>query len=320
MDKNMNSRLKQGLVLLRQYFQTHSTIYTFATLFHLGFSDISTSIIAASTQYKAYKKLKRKYKRFIQSTVENLNSGIKDVNKYPYKNVFWFFWYQGFEQAPELVHICYESIKRNFPERQIILLDKDNIKEYIDLPVYIWEKFHSGHISFAHFSDLIRLSLLIRYGGTWIDSTVYCTGRNNSDDLINADLFVFRSLAPGNNCQISYISNWMISAKPSFKILTLTYELLIEYWRTYNQIVDYYLFHIFMTIAIENFPDEWEKCPIRDNGYPHLLQFSFDEPFNLEKFNEIKALSDFHKLSNKFSKENSKIESFGGLFFAKTLI
>ena len=315
----MNKQLKQGLTLLNQYFQTHSFLYTLATLLHLGTSKISTSIIAASTQFKAYKKLKKKYKHFIQSAAEDLNSEAKDVNICTYKNVFWFFWYQGFDQAPELVHICYDSIKSNFPERQIILLDKDNIKEYIELPLFIWEKFNRGNISFAHFSDLIRLALLIKHGGTWIDSTVYCTGSNNSDDIINADLFVFRSLAPGNGCQISYVSNWMISAKPASRILSLTYDLLIEYWKTNNKIIDYYIFHIFMTIAIENFPDEWGMCPIRNNGYPHLLQFSFDEPFNSVKYDEIKALSNFHKLSNNYTKDNVIIESFGDLFFAKKL-
>lgn len=311
----MNKQLKQGLTLLNQYFQTHSFLYTLATLLNLGTSKISTSIIAAATQFKAYKKLKRKYKHFIQSTAEDLNSEVKDVNICTHKNVFWFFWYQGFDQAPELVHICYDSIKSNFPERQIILLDKDNIKEYIELPLFIWEKFNRGNISFAHFSDLIRLALLIKYGGTWIDSTVYCTGSNNSDDIINADLFVFRSLAPGNGCQISYISNWMISAKPASRILNLTYDLLIEYWKTNNKIIDYYIFHIFMTIAIENFPDEWKKCPIRNNGYPHILQFLFKEQFNPAKYEEIVKLSDFHKLSNNFTKDAVMPGSFGDLFF-----
>ena len=33
----------------------------------------------------------------------------------------------------------------------------------------------SGQITKTHLSDLLRLELLIRYGGTWIDATVFCT-------------------------------------------------------------------------------------------------------------------------------------------------
>ena len=315
-----NTKLKQGLTLLRQYFQTHSLIYALETFLHLGSSKISTSIIAAATQYKAYKSLKRKYKSLIQCTVANLSSKVQNINVYSRKDTIWFFWYQGFEQAPELVHICYKSIKRNFPDRQVIFLDKDNINEYINFPSFIWEKFNNRYISLAHFSDLLRLALLNVYGGTWIDSTVYCTGRNNSDAIINADLFVFRSLAPGNNCQISYISNWMISARAPSKILILTYKLLIEYWRTHNHIIDYYLFHIFMTIAIESFPDEWKKVPIYNNGYPHILQFIFNEPFDPVKYEELIRLSDFHKLSNNLTQDNVIKGSFGDLFFTKSSI
>ena len=70
-----------------------------------------------------------------------------------------------------------------------------------------------------------------------------------------------------------------------------------------------------MTIAIENFPDEWKKCPIRNNGYPHILQFLFKEQFNPAKYEEIVKLSDFHKLSNNFTKDAVMPGSFGDLFF-----
>lgn len=40
------------------------------------------------------------------------------------------------------------------------------------LPDYIVKKWEKGRIPADLFSDLLRLELLIRYGGTWIDSTV----------------------------------------------------------------------------------------------------------------------------------------------------
>ena len=41
------------------------------------------------------------------------------------------------------------------------------------------EKWEKGRIPAAMFSDLLRVELLIKYGGTWIDSTVLCTGVND---------------------------------------------------------------------------------------------------------------------------------------------
>ena len=39
----------------------------------------------------------------------------------------------------------------------------------------IEEKFEKGKIGMAHFSDLLRISLLAKWGGMWIDSTALCT-------------------------------------------------------------------------------------------------------------------------------------------------
>jgi len=49
----------------------------------------------------------------------------------------------------------------------------------VELPGYIVEKWEKGRIPAAMFSDLLRVELLIKYGGTWIDSTVFCTGVND---------------------------------------------------------------------------------------------------------------------------------------------
>lgn len=83
---------------------------------------------------------------------------------------------QGMENAPALVQKCYESLKINLKDREIILITAQNRKEYAILPDYIEEKYRKGIITHTHFSDLLRVELLCKYGGTWIDSTVYCSG------------------------------------------------------------------------------------------------------------------------------------------------
>ena len=92
----------------------------------------------------------------------------------------WFCWLQGFDNAPEIVHACYNSIKRNIPDREIEVIDNENWQEFVELPDYIIKKWEKGRNPAALFSDLLRLELLIKYGGTWIDSTELCTGFNGS--------------------------------------------------------------------------------------------------------------------------------------------
>ena len=84
----------------------------------------------------------------------------------------WFCWLQGLEQAPPLVKLCYEALRQKLPDREIVVIDAKNVFDYITLPEEIVEKWKRGIIGPAHFSDLIRLELLVRYGGYWIDATV----------------------------------------------------------------------------------------------------------------------------------------------------
>ena len=95
----------------------------------------------------------------------------KKVNS---KNI-WVFWWQGKDRMPSLVEKCYQSVIRNKGRRHVILITKDNIKQYATIPDYIYEKVNNGEITLTHLSDILRFNLLNEYGGLWIDSTIYLT-------------------------------------------------------------------------------------------------------------------------------------------------
>lgn len=97
-----------------------------------------------------------------------MGGGTADLN-------IWVFWYQGEESMPDIIRMCYNSICRNANGRKVVLLTKDNVSDYVQMPDYIMEKVKRGYISFTHLSDLIRVSLLYKYGGTWMDATLLAT-------------------------------------------------------------------------------------------------------------------------------------------------
>ncbi len=63
----------------------------------------------------------------------------------------------------------------NIPIKKFILLNDQNLADYIRLPDYIEKKKDTGQIPIARYANLIEFALLEHYGGTWIDSTVYLT-------------------------------------------------------------------------------------------------------------------------------------------------
>ena len=84
-------------------------------------------------------------------------------------------WQQGEAQMPETVKASMKTIK-DFSERNgcdFHLLTNDNLEHFIDIPNDITEKYKKKELSAAHYSDIIRFSLLYQYGGIWIDATLF---------------------------------------------------------------------------------------------------------------------------------------------------
>lgn len=212
----------------------------------------------------------------------------------------WVMWYQGLEQAPLLVRRCFSSLQKNMEAKKIIFLDKDNLFDYISLPDFIMEKYEKGILSNAHFSDLVRLELLIRYGGWWIDSTVFCTDAGIMDKLKDTSLFMYSFYYFGFNPEIMETNNWLIYSETNNNILCLEQKLLYTYWKEKNRPVDYFLFHLFMTMALQFYKEEYEKMPVVSQVDAHVLATYMEQPFCSSKYEILKDSTGFHKLSTRF--------------------
>ena len=81
------------------------------------------------------------------------------------ENPIWIYWSKGIEQAPIIVQKCYESVCEH-SNQKIILLNDQNLADYIRLPDYIEKKKDTGQIPIARYADLMKFALLEHYGGT----------------------------------------------------------------------------------------------------------------------------------------------------------
>lgn len=218
--------------------------------------------------------------------------------------IIWFCWLQGLENAPSIVRSCYNSLKLNFPDRELKVIDADNWQEYVDLPKYIVEKWKGKRIPAANFSDLLRLQLLIKYGGTWIDSTVLCTGSNNVGEYLDADLFLYRYSKQGN-LPLS-ISNWFISSCCNNEVLLVLRDMLFAYWKDYDCVLDYYIFHLFFAVLSKEYPEQMLEMPYANSRDSLVLLNHWNEQFDKEKWDRLTARGAFHKLSARPDKATVK--------------
>ena len=276
------------------------------------------SIRKGKSQENFYKSLK-KYKYILDDI-----KPIEISNKH--NDAIWILWMQGIDNAPDIVKKCIESIKHFHPEKEIIILDYNNIKDYIDIPDYMEEKHKKGIIPAANFSDYIRLELLAKYGGTWIDATVLLTAKI-PNKILEEDFFIpqtpndeFIENLPYRNLigppkkrkkptKFLLASSWFIVSKPNNKIILASLKFFKEYWIKENTLKNYFMLHLFWIYSIENDAEckqIWNKMYLMYNHYTHLIQTQMKKEYDEETFNTIQNLSFIHKLSYKHMDENNK--------------
>lgn len=293
-----------GVKLLKQYF-TSGVFFTACIQFiFLGKSRTALEILRLSTQLKIKQKLEKRY----ISKLREFDRIYDNAQIHELSNKVWICWFQGIENAPELVQQCYQSVKDNMTDKEIILITSNNMNDYVQFPDYIMEKWRQGEITHTHMTDLLRLELLIRYGGMWLDATVYCSSKNIPHYYFDSDLFFYQCLKPGRDGHSTYISSWLMSAKTNNKVLMATQYLCYEYWKKNNHMIDYFLLHNFLSIVLEYYPEAWKKIVPRDNSAPHILLLRMFEQYDDQIYSTIIEKNCFHKLSYKFTEQQRNID------------
>lgn len=253
-------------------------------------------------EWYAYQYLKIKFSSYLNALPQY------EVSKERTK-IIWWCWLQGLDNAPKLCKACLNSIKKTFPDYTIKIITEKNILEYTNVPDYIIDKYKKGIISRAHFADIFRTELLVSSGGVWIDATVFCT--DYRVDVFDADLFLFKEWPPRGN-KACVCSNWLLSCKKNEPILKTTLELLYEYWRVNNSAVNYFFYHMLLHLAAERYQKEFKRIPSFPNSAPHVLQSELNDTYSVARFEQIKVISDFHKLT--WKKSFSKTPNFQSFY------
>lgn len=245
------------------------------------------------TQIDAGKAIKERYRPLMVSRLVAYSDANMEKKR---SNLVWVCWLQGMKKAPAVVRACCTSLKRNLVGKEICEVDYENRRQYVQLPVFIEERWRKKQIPPAHFSDLLRLELLIRYGGTWIDSTVLCTGSNYPREFLDSDLFFFQYKRSAS-APFAGISNWFVTACSNNPLLMTLRDMLYAYWKDFRSLPDYFIFHLFFGMIAEERPNEVMAMPYGFSPECHVLQRHWGEPYDKVKWDQLLARVTFHKLT-----------------------
>lgn len=261
---------------------------------------IDTDLAMACSANKVKLKLVKKYKKKDQLNMQNIAEDASES----FPKIVWWCWLQGEDEAPELAKICLASIRKNFEGYDIRVVTKDNIEEYVEIPKSIYKKLDAGIISGAFFSDILRLNLLAKHGGIWIDSTVYCSDDKLISKIEENDLFMYKNVL-STNSKIIQMSSWLIAARRGNRYLNHAASLLTDYAVNMHYLEDYFVCHIILSILADEY-SIWDNMMLYNNTDPHMLSQVINTPFSIAQYNEIINRSSFHKLNRHESTESKE--------------
>ena len=224
------------------------------------------------------------------------------------KKIYWVFWWQGLDQMPDIVKVCYES-QKEFAAKQsaeLVLLTKDNYHKYVNIPPYIIQKVQKKAISLTHFSDILRVYLLEQYGGCWLDSTLFINTSVNAQSN-NSEFWSFK-ISPDANQPVGtgtkiteckwagFMMQCCFAHHPLFVYLK---ECLSDYWAQHDVLINYFIMNLLIRIAYDKIEYVTMLINSVDYNNPHLYDLAelINRPFDERIWSKITENTAFFKLT-----------------------
>ena len=221
--------------------------------------------------------------------------------------IIWTLWMQGYEHAPELVKCTIDSI-RKFAELngfQFIMLEKDTIEKYIEFPKLIKEKMNLGIIDYTKISDILRVSLLAKYGGTWVDATIYMS-KDFDSSLLLQNYYTIKTGEMADyspNISQNRWKGFFLSGNSS--LFGFTRDFFFEYYSRYDIAVDYLLIDYIFDLAYKYDEKIRNQMLKLEKSNPNLfwLEKNLGNEFNQGLWDSVTRNTTVFKTTYKLSEE-----------------
>ena len=150
----------------------------------------------------------------------------------------------------------------------------------------------------AHFVDIVRTALLVKYGGVWVDSTILFTD-TIPEYIIDSELFFYRTEEKGDLDGLCG-TNYLISAsKPNNKILSEVLNSMYAYWKENRFLINYFSHMHIITLVCKKYPELLNAIPFYSFYPVQELQWELLNSYNEKRWKQLKQMTTIHKLTHK---------------------
>ena len=122
----------------------------------------------------------------------------EDTNDIP--KIIWSYWDNP--EVPEFIADCKKNWTKFAPNYKIIQLNRNNIENYVTMTKN-WKSLKSYRQA-----DILRLKLLEKYGGIWMDASILLL--ENPDNFIGGNITLFTTPTTTNDNPV--YENWFIAS------------------------------------------------------------------------------------------------------------
>lgn len=192
--------------------------------------------------------LKRKFKNFINDYKLSFNN--KNISN---ECKIWVYWDSGIDNAPKIIKKCINSIVRNKERHEVIILDDKNLNKYINLDNRIIKLIKKNKICKANFADIIRIELLKRYGGIWMDASIFLV--KIPKEIYDYNFYSIKHMKFDENTHIckGYWTSFFLASNENNCLITFVSDFIKKYLEKYHFFASYFLIDIVFSIAYESF-------------------------------------------------------------------
>jgi tetratricopeptide (TPR) repeat protein len=234
---------------------------------------------------------------------ETMGMARPDGANHPFR--IYFFWAQGIDNAPPVVRRCHHELLRHHTPDHVVTLDANSIEDLVHIDKNAYEKAPN----WTKLSDILRLELLYRYGGIWVDAT--CLVRTHllevTPQLLEpSGFFAFRW---GRN----RLATWFLAAEPGNYLVAMWRAAQYAYWRHFDRSIDYkFVHHLFEALCHLDgeFKARWDETPKMRAKHSAAFRHVMHQTYEPDRFQQLLDSRFIHKLTYKYNSEQIRDDSF----------
>jgi hypothetical protein len=192
------------------------------------------------------------------------------------------------------------------PSWKVIILTNKNLSRFLktnELP----EKFYDGIETPQYSSDIVRIAILIKYGGVWLDASIKLL--KSLDWVIhefnntNIDYLGYQMPSFTTNKHKPIIESWFIASKPNTKFLKEVYKEMRSAFGRREQYVN----RVKKLIDLQNIPEKYKVYLCIHVCMQFVLQTT---DVHMKKFKLIDAYKDAFFLHGKFNWDSKSVVNY----------